>query len=50
MARGLISESLVTSYLTANGSVAGQSHKWMCSSKSAKNVMTSCSLGPKSDL
>ena len=38
--------------------MAGQSHKWMCSSKSAKNVMSSCShthnnacsLGPKSEL
>lgn len=27
-----------------------QSQKWMCSSKSAKNVLTSCSLGPKSEL
>ena len=65
MPQGLISESLVNSYLTGSGSMAGQSHKWMCSSKSAKNVMTSCSynthapnnvnanacsLGPKSEL
>lgn len=50
MPQGLISESLVNSYMTGNCSIAGQSHKWMCSSKSAKNVMTSCSLGPKSEL
>ena len=45
---GLVSESLVTSYLTGSGSMA--SHKWMCSSKSAKNMVTSCSLGPKTEL
>jgi len=38
--KGLISESLVNSYLTGSGSVAGQSHKWLCSSKSVKCVPT----------
>lgn len=46
--KGPTNESLVTSYLTGSGSIGSQ--KWMNSSKSAKNVLTSCSLGPKSEL
>ena len=50
LTKGLISESLVKSYITGGDSLAAQSQKWMCSSKSAKNIQTVCSLGPKSEL